>query len=33
MITHRFALGEMEQAYATFEAPQQTGALKVVAVR
>ena len=33
MITHRFALGEMEQAYATFEAPQQSGALKVVAVR
>ena len=28
--THRFALGDVEQAYTTFGDPSRTGALKVV---
>ncbi|MGB8649559.1 MAG: alcohol dehydrogenase catalytic domain-containing protein [Mycobacteriales bacterium] len=33
IVTHRFALAEMEQAYQAFEAPDRSDALKVVAVR
>ncbi|SCG69083.1 zinc-dependent alcohol dehydrogenase family protein [Micromonospora halophytica] len=33
MVTHRFALGEIEQAYDVFSRPAETGALKVVLSR
>jgi alcohol dehydrogenase len=33
MVTHRFALDEIMQAYDVFSRPAQTGALKVVLSR